>query len=74
MQKLFGWFKDMGGGVGIRQTLAHMAGKKIPKAVAWLVILGQSLGSIGLLLRCFGRIAALANFMIFTGALYARLC
>lgn len=69
MQKLFGWFEDMGGGVGIRQTMVNMTTKKIPKAVAWMVIIGQSLGSIGLILGCFGRIAALGNFAIFAGAL-----
>jgi len=69
MQKLLGWFEDLGGGVGIKETLATMRGKKIPAAIAWLVIIGQSMGSIGLILGCFGRIAAAANFIIFTGAL-----
>ena len=69
MQKLLGWFDDLGGGVGIRETLMNMRSKKIPTAIAWLVIIGQSIGSIALILGSFGRIAAGANFFIFTGAL-----
>src|SRR5258708_19179973 len=38
MQKLFGWF----GGWGIKKTLKQMTLKKIPKFIAWLVIVGQS--------------------------------
>src|SRR5882724_7812258 len=59
MQKLFGWFDNFGGGVGIRETLMQLRSKKIPTVIAWLVIIGQSIGSIAL-----G-----ANFIIFTGAL-----
>lgn len=69
MQKLFGWFGDMGGGVGVKETLQRMHEKKIPAVLAWLVIIGQSIGSIALLLGCAGRVAAGANFIIFTGAL-----
>ena len=69
MQKLFGWFNDFGGGVGIRETLMKMSKRKIPKVVAWLIIIGQSLGSIALIIGFLGRIAAGANFIIFTGAL-----
>jgi putative oxidoreductase len=69
MQKLFGWFDNFGGGVGIKETLTQLRSKKIPAVVAWLVIIGQSLGSIALILGSFGRIAAGANFIIFTGAL-----
>ena len=69
MQKLFGWFSDFGGGVGIRQILLNMKSKKIPSVIAWLVIIGQSFGSVALITGCFGRIAATGNFIIFTGAL-----
>src|SRR5262245_24609604 len=69
MQKLFGWFDDLGGGVGIRQTLKNMRSKRTPNVIAWLVIIGQSLGSIALIAGCFGRVAAAGNFIIFTGAL-----
>jgi len=69
MQKLFGWFDNLGGGVGIKETLMQMSAKKIPKALGWLIIIGQSIGSIALISGCLGRIAAGANFIIFTGAL-----
>ena len=69
MQKLLGWFDDLGGGVGIKETLTNMRSKQIPVVIAWLVIIGQSLGSIALIAGCFGRIAAAGNFIIFTGAL-----
>ncbi|HEY4207604.1 MAG TPA: DoxX family protein [Puia sp.] len=69
MQKLMGWFEDFGGGVGIRSTLLRMREKKIPLWLAWLIIIGQSAGSVALILGFLGRIAAGANFIIFTGAL-----
>jgi putative oxidoreductase len=69
MQKLLGWFADFGGGVGIKASLEQFRKKKIPLFVAWMVIIGQSLGSVSLITGFFGRIAATANFIIFTGAL-----
>lgn len=69
MQKLLGWFDNFGGGVGVKETLVQMSAKKIPAGIAWLIIIGQSIGSIALILGCLGRIAAAANFIIFTGAL-----
>jgi len=69
MQKLFGCFDNLGGGVGIKETLIQIRAKRIPSIIGWMVILGQSFGSIALLLGCFGRLAAGANFIIFVGAL-----
>lgn len=69
MQKLLGWF----GGVGIKGTLEQMTVRKIPKFIAWLVIIGQSLGSIALIFGFLGRIAAGGLFIVFTGALIAHL-
>lgn len=69
MQKLFGFFDDFGGGVGIRESLTSFKNKKIPNAIAWLVIVGQSFGSILLIAGFLGRFAAIANFVIFAGAL-----
>ncbi len=73
MQKLFGWFADFGGGVGIKGSLARMRARKIPTALGWLIILGQSIGSVALIIGCMGRVAAVANFIIFTGALFVHL-
>jgi len=69
MQKFFGWFD----GVGIQRTLEQMAVRKVPKAIAWLVIIGQSFGSIALIAGFLGRIAATGLFIIFTGALIVHL-
>ena len=44
MQKLLGWFEDFGGGVGIEGSLAQFRKKRIPRFIAWMVIIGQSLG------------------------------
>lgn len=65
MQKIFGWFD----GSGIKGSLDQLTVRKIPKIIAWLVIIGQSLGSIALITGFLGRIAAGGNFLIFTGAL-----
>jgi len=69
MQKLLGWFDDLGGGIGIKETLKNMRLKRIPGVIAWLIIIGQSFGSVALILGFFGRIAAAGNFIIFTGAM-----
>ena len=69
MQKLFGWF----GGPGIKGTLEQMTTRGIPNFVGWLVILGQSLGSIALIIGFLGRVAASGLFMVFTGALIVHL-
>jgi len=69
MQKLLGWF----GGVGIEGTLQQMTVRKIPKFIAWLIIIGQSFGSIALIFGFLGRIAAGGLFIIFTGALIVHL-
>jgi putative oxidoreductase len=69
MQKLLGWFDDLGGGGGIQESLKRIKQKNIPVFVGWLVIIGQSFGSIALIFGCLGRFAALGNFIIFTGAL-----
>ena len=69
MQKLFGWFDDLGGGVGIKGTFEQMKKKRIPLILAWLIIIAQSFGSIALFVGLFSRVAAASNFIIFSGAL-----
>ena len=69
MQKLLGWFD----GVGIKGTLEQMTARKIPKFVAWLIIIGQSLGSIALIFGFLGRVAAGGLFIIFMGVLIVHL-
>lgn len=65
MQKLFGWF----GGPGLKASLLQLIARKIPTPIAWLVVIGQSLGSVALIAGVFGRLAAIGLFIIFTGAL-----
>ena len=72
MQKLFGWFNDLGGGVGIRATTIRLREKKVPLLIISSIIVGQSAGSVALILGCFSRIAGAGNFIIFTGALLSH--
>jgi putative oxidoreductase len=72
MQKLLSWFDDFGGGVGIKQSLESFRSKKVPTVIAWLVIIGQSFGSIMLLVGLFSRFVAAANLIIFSGALLSH--
>ena len=74
LQKLFGWpGAPAFGPQGISGTLSQFTAKNIPKPVAWLVIIGQSVGSIALVVGLLGRIAAGGLFIIFTGALIVHL-
>lgn len=55
MQKLFGWF----GGYGFEGTMGFFTGKLgIPSVFAFLAIMAESLGSLGLILGCVTRVAA----------------
>lgn len=65
MQKLFGWF----GGPGLKASLVQLVARKIPTPIAWLIVIGQSLGSVALIAGVCGRLAAAGLFIIFTGAL-----
>lgn len=56
-------------GPGLQATLQQMKQRNLPALIAWLVIIGQSLGSIALIIGLFGRIAAVGNFIIYTGAM-----
>ena len=63
----------MVGGAGINGTLKDLDAHRIPRSIAWLVIVGQSFGSIALIAGFLGRIAADGLFIIFTGALIVHL-
>jgi putative oxidoreductase len=73
MQKLLGWFNDFGGGVGIKASLEQFKKKNVPLFIGWMVIIGQSLGSISLIAGFAGRLVAGANVIIFAGALISHL-
>lgn len=72
LQKIFGWFPPLGGGIGIEGTIADFKAKKLPALIAWLVIIAQVFGSIGLIIGCLGRVAALGNFIIFASAIFVH--
>ena len=65
MQKVFGWF----GGPGLAGAYSMFTeGMHIPAAIAVLVILAESAGSIGLIVGCLTRIAAFGILCDMIGA------
>jgi putative oxidoreductase len=69
VQKLFGWF----GGPGIDGTLRDLDARRIPRSIAWPVIIGQSFGSAALLSGFLSRVAAGGLVVIFIGAVVVHL-
>lgn len=65
-QKLLGWF----GGYGLEGTLGFFTNQLgIPMIVAILVILGESLGALGLITGFMTRLCAAGILIIMTGAI-----
>ncbi len=65
-QKLLGWF----GGYGLEGTLGFFTNQLgIPMVVAMLVILGESLGALGLITGFLTRFCAAGILIIMTGAI-----
>jgi len=54
MQKVFGWF----GGAGFAGTMHNFGQRGFPAFLVFLMIMAEFLGSIGLILGLFSRIAA----------------
>ena len=64
-QKLLGWF----GGYGLEGTLGFFTNQMgMPWAIAILVILGESLGALGLITGFLTRFCAAGIFLIMAGA------
>jgi putative oxidoreductase len=64
-QKLLGWF----GGYGLEGTLGFFTDKLgVPLIIAILVILGESLGALGLITGFLTRFCAMGVIMIMAGA------
>ncbi len=64
-QKLLGWF----GGYGLEGTLGFFTDKLgVPLIIAILVILGESLGALGLIAGFMTRFCAMGVLMIMAGA------
>ena len=65
-QKLFGWF----GGFGFTNTMAYFTQTAgLPWIIAFLIIMGESLGSLGLIVGFFTRLSALGLICIMVGAI-----
>ncbi|TGL96599.1 DoxX family protein [Leptospira barantonii] len=65
-QKLLGWF----GGYGFTGTMGYLTGVGIPTPIAFLVIIGEFFGAIGLILGLFTRLSALGVGIIMLGAVF----
>lgn len=66
-QKLLGWF----GGYGLEGTLGFFTNQLgVPMIVAILVILGESLGALGLITGFLTRFCAMGILIIMTGAIF----
>ena len=65
-QKLFGWF----GGFGFTNTMTYFTQTTgLPWIIAFLIIMGESLGSLGLIVGFFTRLSALGLICIMVGAI-----
>ena len=66
VQKLFGWF----GGFGFTNTMTYFTQTAgLPWIIAFLIIIGESLGSLGLIVGFFTRLSALGLIFIMVGAI-----
>lgn len=63
-QKLLGWF----GGYGFSGTMGYFIGQGIPAPIAFLVIIGESLGALGLIFGFLTRLSAFGIGIIMIGA------
>ena len=65
-QKLFGWV----GGFGFTNTMTYFTQTTgLPWIIAFLIVMGESLGSLGLILGFFTRLSALGLICIMVGAI-----
>lgn len=66
-QKLFGWF----GGNGFSGTMDFFTNQAcLPWIIAFLVVIGESLGSIALIIGFLGRFMAFSIGLIMVGAIF----
>lgn len=66
LQKLLGMF----GGYGFSASVDFFASIGVPKAIAFLIISGESIGAAMLILGLFARISAAGIAIIMTGAIF----
>jgi putative oxidoreductase len=65
LQKLLGMF----GGYGFSGTVDFFVTNGVPAAIAFLIIIGESFGAVGLILGFLSRLAALGITLIMLGAI-----
>ena len=66
-QKLMGWF----GGHGFEGTMGFFTGRMgIPTIIAFLIIIGESFGALGLITGFLTRLCAAGVLCIMTGAIF----
>lgn len=66
-QKLLGWF----GGHGFNETLQFFTGPlRLPLVIAFLVILIEFFGGLGLIIGFLGRVSALGVLAVMLGAIF----
>lgn len=66
LQKTLGWF----GGNGFSGTMDYFTGTGLPWIAALLVVLGESLGALGMITGTLSRFAAFGFVAIMTGAIF----
>lgn len=66
LQKTLGMF----GGYGFSGTVDFFTGMGMPLIVAYLIIISESLGSLGLIVGFLGRVGAFGITLIMTGAIF----
>ncbi len=64
LQKLFGWF----GGFGLSATMGFFQSQGIPSVIAFLVILAESFGALGLILGFATKLSAFGIALTMIGA------
>jgi len=66
LQKLFGLF----GGFGFSATMDYFVGTGLPAAIAFLIIVAESFGALGLICGFLSRFAAFGICLIMLGAIF----
>ena len=66
LQQIFGLF----GGAGFAGTMDYFTRSGLPEALAFLVIIGESLGAVGLIIGFLSRLCALGILIIMVGAIF----
>lgn len=66
LQKLLGLF----GGAGFTGTMGYFTSQGMPTVIAFLVIIGESFGALGLITGFIGRFCAFGIMLIMLGAMF----